>query len=219
MALDNYVNLQAEVADWLNREDLAAVIPTFIALVDSDLKTELRSRIEVAATLNAPAGVASLTLPPDVRVLNNVSIQGVYASFTRGGPLKITTPALLDYYAGLSYNTPGQPRYCTLLEAVDGTKTLTLTPTPDQDYTLNLVYDAVLGPLASNSTNWVLTNHPLVYLYGALLHAAKYLKEDERVATWQAEYEAKLEKLRLDRENLKWGVNTPVARVNRPIGG
>jgi len=37
---------------------------------------------------------------------------------------------------------------------------------------------------ASVSTNWMLTNNPDVYLYGALLEAQPYLMDDARIATW-----------------------------------
>ena len=35
-------------------------------------------------------------------------------------------------------------------------------------------------------TNWLLTKHPDVYLYGALLESAPYTKEDERINVWGA---------------------------------
>ena len=34
MALTNYTELKSNIADFLNREDLTAVIPTFIALAE-----------------------------------------------------------------------------------------------------------------------------------------------------------------------------------------
>jgi hypothetical protein len=37
---------------------------------------------------------------------------------------------------------------------------------------------------ADGDTNWLLTNHPDVYLYGSLVHTAPYLKDDARIALW-----------------------------------
>ncbi len=32
--------------------------------------------------------------------------------------------------------------------------------------------------------NWLLINHPDAYLYGALMEAEPYMKNDQRIATW-----------------------------------
>ena len=37
-----------------------------------------------------------------------------------------------------------------------------------------------------NAANWLLTMAPDLYLYGALMEAAPYLKEDGRIQTWAA---------------------------------
>ena len=64
-------------------------------------------------------------------------------------------------------------------------------PTPDGAYSAILMYYAKIPTLSdSNETNWLLTHHPDIYLYGALLHSAPYLKEDERAQTWAALYTA-----------------------------
>jgi hypothetical protein len=38
--------------------------------------------------------------------------------------------------------------------------------------------------LANNDPNWLLTLAPDLYLYGALLESAPYIKEDGRIQTW-----------------------------------
>jgi hypothetical protein len=53
------------------------------------------------------------------------------------------------------------------------------------------MYYAKIPTLSDSvTTNWLLTYHPDIYLYGALLHSAPYLKEDERASTWAALYSA-----------------------------
>ncbi len=60
-------------------------------------------------------------------------------------------------------------------------------PTPDGSYSAILMYYAKVPTLSdSNETNWLLTHYPDIYLYGALLHSAPYLREDERAQTWAA---------------------------------
>jgi len=51
--------------------------------------------------------------------------------------------------------------------------------------TVEITYYAKLEALDDeNATNWLLSSHPDVYLYSALLHAAPYLQDDPRVSVW-----------------------------------
>jgi hypothetical protein len=59
-----------------------------------------------------------------------------------------------------------------------------LAPTPDAAYTIEMIYRQSIPPLAINSTNWLLALAPDLYLYGALLESAPYIKEDGRIQTW-----------------------------------
>ena len=76
-------------------------------------------------------------------------------------------------------DAPGQPRYFTIFGGE-----LELFPTPDAAYTLEMVYRRLIPPLALNASNWLLINHPDAYLYGALMEAEPYMKNDQRIATW-----------------------------------
>ena len=52
-------------------------------------------------------------------------------------------------------------------------------------YTAELTYCKRVPALSDTATtNWLLTLHPDAYLYGSLLQAAPYLKNDERLQTW-----------------------------------
>jgi len=60
---------------------------------------------------------------------------------------------------------------------------------PDTGYTGELTYYGKIPVLSdSNTSNWLLAYAPDLYLYGALLEATPYLKDDERLATWSSLY-------------------------------
>jgi hypothetical protein len=60
---------------------------------------------------------------------------------------------------------------------------------------------ATLAKLSdANTSNWLLERHPDVYLYGALLQAAPYLRDDERVALWTPLYGQAIEDMILQNE-------------------
>lgn len=63
-------------------------------------------------------------------------------------------------------------------------------PTPDQEYPFEVLYYE-LPPLLDDSiqTNWLTEYAPQLLLYGTLLEATPFLKNDERIATWQQYYD------------------------------
>ena len=45
------------------------------------------------------------------------------------------------------------------------------------------------------ATNWLLTAHPDVYLYGSLREAGIFMQEDERVPLWTAGYKSAVDSI------------------------
>lgn len=65
-----------------------------------------------------------------------------------------------------------------------------VAPTPDVAYPLEVVYYRQLPLLDdTNQTNWLTDIAPQMLLYATLLEASAFLKNDERVATWQGLYD------------------------------
>lgn len=64
-----------------------------------------------------------------------------------------------------------------------------ITPTPDANYPLEIVYYQQPPYLDdSNQTNWLTDYAPNALLYRCLLEAEPFLKNDERLAVWQQLY-------------------------------
>ena len=65
-----------------------------------------------------------------------------------------------------------------------------IAPTPDEAYPFEVLYYE-LPPLLDDSiqTNWLTEYAPQLLLYGTLLEATPFLKNDERIATWQQYYD------------------------------
>lgn len=179
MSFATYTALQSEIADYLARDDLTAKIPSFIALAEAKFNRVLVCKDmeqRSTATLNlASAEPEFLSLPSDYQAMRRLRITSI-ASKPR---LEFATQAFLDDKRFSSGNITGQPRWFTVL----GTE-LELFPTPDAAYTLEMVYRKAIPPLANNAANWLLLAHPDAYLYGALLEAEPYMKNDGRISTW-----------------------------------
>lgn len=66
-----------------------------------------------------------------------------------------------------------------------------IVPTPTINYPWEINYYQQLPYLEdSNQTNWLTNYQPNLLLYRALLEATPFLKNDERIPTWQNMYEA-----------------------------
>ena len=187
--ITNYSNLQTTIADFLNRDDLTSVIPTFIQLAEAQMNRDLRHwRMEVRASGQQSAGDAYMQIPADW-------LETIRFHITDGGtkPLDlISRKALEDKRAG-NENMSGTPRYYTHADSQ-----FELYPTPNQDTNTELLYFAKIPSLSDgNTTNWLLEDAPDVYLYGALLHSAPYLSEDERVGVWAQLYGASVQRLNI----------------------
>lgn len=185
MALTNYSELQSSIADFLNRDDLTTVIPTFISLAEAQFARDLRHyKMENRATSTATGRF--MAKPDDW--LETIRIH-LTSNNTRSLDL-MSAASMADKRAG-SGDTIGIPQYYRHSEAE-----FEFYPTPDSDYDVELLYYQRIPALSdSNTTNWLLTEAPDAYLYGALLHSAPYLADDARTATWAQIYGAAMQRL------------------------
>jgi hypothetical protein len=179
MAISNYTELQTAVENWLARSDLTLRIPEFIALCEAKLNRILFvPKMEVRATTTVDMNSAEpefISLPDDFQSMRRVRLSSV-----TGKPrLNFMSQTQLDDYRFSTENIAGQPIYFTIMG-----DEMELAPTPNEGFTVEMVYRRNIPALASNTTNWLLTAAPDAYLYGALMESAPYIKEDERVAVW-----------------------------------
>jgi len=65
-----------------------------------------------------------------------------------------------------------------------------IAPTPDVAYPIEIIYYEQPQLLDdSNQSNWLTQYAPQLLLYATLLEATPFLKNDERIPTWQAMYD------------------------------
>lgn len=186
MAITNYTNLQSTIADYLNRSDLTSIIPVFVQLAEAQMNRDIRHyEMEARSTGVQDAGDEYMQVPSTWLENIRAHVQG-----TGTTPLDlISRAAMADKRAGAE-DMAGRPEYYCM---ADGQ--FQLYPTPDSEYTIELLFYEKIPDLASNSTNWVIEEAPDVYLYGSLIHSAPYLQEDERAMVWAQMYAAAVQRL------------------------
>jgi hypothetical protein len=178
MALDTFSGLKTTIADYLNRDDLTSIIPSFITLAEAKFNRKLRMR-QMIKRATATIDTQYFAFPADWLqakefILNTNPI--TYMEF-------VTDKQANELRQNLIIAS-GKPEYYTIV----GTQ-IEVIATPDSSYTGELTYYGKIPALSdSNTSNWLLAYAPDLYLYGALLEATPYLKDDERLATWSTLY-------------------------------
>jgi len=182
--LATYSDLQTSISAWLKRSDLDAYIPDFISLCEAKFNRELRiSAMEqrVTATLDEEYE----DLPTDYAEMRSLQITGPY-----GRPLQFMPPE--DLRRRFPEGCVGTPVNYTIIG-----DSLQFGPPPSGSYPLEMVYYTKFEALSDSApTNWMLTNAPDVYLFGSLLEASPYIKNDARIPVWEAKYGQALNSVR-----------------------
>ena len=186
MALSNYGELKTAIADFLNRDDMTAIIPTFVALAEAQIARDLdhwQQERRVTTTLNERFE----NLPTDWLKTVNMYLND-------GSPIKYASVAEIARQKVLSNDTAGKPRLYTI-----NSGQIEFYPAPDEGYTLTMVYRARIPAFSEDTDyNWLLREYPDVYLYAILMQSAPYLQEDQRVATWAQLYSAAVANMNKD---------------------
>tara|TARA_R110002020_G_scaffold4282_2_gene19060 strand:- start:793 stop:1419 length:627 start_codon:yes stop_codon:yes gene_type:complete len=179
MAISNYTELKTAVANWLDRDDLTDRIPEFIALAESRFNRLLRIRaMESKQTASTVSGQQSLALPSRFLQMRNLQINTSPVT-----PMQYVTPEIFDRLYGGSSN--GTPKFYTIIA-----NELQLGPTPDTVQTVEMLFYERFENLSGTvTTNWVITNAPDVYLYGAMLEAEPFIMNDPRVQLWATAFQ------------------------------
>ena len=189
MALGTFTELKDAIADWLDRSDLTARIPDFIALAEARINRELRIRpMEVRSTMYTTVDQQYFNLPGGYIQMRNIQLNTNPTT-----PLEYITPEMLDRLYGST--TTGKPKAYTLIG-----DEIQLAPIPDSAYQVEMAFYEKFTPLGDGSagtvtSNWLTANAPDVLLYGALMEAEPFIKNDERIPVWLNGYSNAINKL------------------------
>ena len=186
-----YDSLVTTIEQYLERNDAAVVdqIPVFITLAEFEIAQQIKTlgQIEVAQ------GVMSIGNPiiqKPARWRKTVSM-----SVTSGGE---KTPVFLRKYEYLTNYNAESPQGLPLYYGDYDYDNWFVSPIPDQGYTFEVLIYQRLQPLSStNQTNWITNNAPNAMLFGALLQAVIYLKDDAR-QIFQQKYDMAMQALKAE---------------------
>ena len=190
MAITSYSTLQTALANWSTRDDLTSILPDLIMKAEQRIRwgsagqfpsRPLRARqMETRATLSLSGEYAGL--PTDF--LEPIKVK-----------LNSDPTAELPYIGRVAFDetfnaaATGKPRAYTIV----GTE-MRFGPSPDTSYTAELWYYKDLTALSTtNTTNWLLTAAPHIYLSGSLVELYAYIKEYEEASVWLGDFAGAIE--------------------------
>lgn len=182
-AVMTYDSLVQDIQQYLERTDAATVdkIPLFIMLCEQKLASDIKFLGNlVVNTSTLIQGEAVIDKPARWRktVSMNITVAG------ERKPVLLRKYEYLRNYWPNATDTSEPKYYCDY----DYTHWF-VAPTPDAAYTFEVLYYERVQPLDSgNQSNWFTQYAPQAMLYGSLLQAMPFLKNDGRIAVWKAEY-------------------------------
>lgn len=172
--ITSYAGLKTEIQNFINKSGLSADVDTFIDLAEAELAKSVRAQNMI---VTASGTVSSNPIPISsspfswFQELRSLSI-------VVGGEDRVLNFISPDLFRGRYADVAtGIPEFYTFMDV-----SLYLDPAPNDTFTYNAVYIQLPKPLSSsNTTNWMLSSHPELYLYTSLFHAAVFIRDAERI--------------------------------------
>jgi hypothetical protein len=174
--ITSYETLLTTVADYLARDDLTTFAPNFVQNWEERFYRDPQNWADWMES-SASITTAAATVPADYLGIKSATLSGGSQPLQR-----VSSTTLLDAFPR---GATGRPRGI----AKQGS-TFIFGPEPDSDYTVTLRYYAKPTVLRNDGdgVNWLITHAPDLCLYGALLEAEPFLKNDGRIAVWRDFY-------------------------------
>jgi hypothetical protein len=170
MAFTDYDELQKEVVNWSHRGDLGKRIPDFITLAENAMYSNDQEVLTVRSMETITTQLTTgqyVDLPTGFESARSVRL----ITGDNGGYLKYQAPEQMRKDVAV-----GRPNFFTIIG-----NQIQFDKAPDSEYTLEIQYYAKLTPLSdTNLTNDILTNHPSIYLFGALTALFAYSLDTEQ---------------------------------------
>lgn len=184
MAITTYSELKAAIADWCPRSDVSTKADEFIDLAESMLKRPPQQSAskklggvrlnKTRATGSLSSGTDTLSLPSDFLELDRLMLTADQL---------ILVPVSPDHLGVKKRTGTGRPVFYAVADVIE------FDVAPDDSYAYSLSYWPYVSSLSdSNTTNFLITNYPDVYLAACMYWCWSYFMDNEQMALWAGRY-------------------------------
>ena len=204
MSITNYTQLKSTIAEFLDRDDLTSIIPTFISLAEAQMSREIR-HYRMVQRSRAQIDSRYTAIPADW-------VETIRFNLTEGNTYRINLTSIADMLQLREErgNEAGTPTHYAHIGA-----SIEVFPNPDAVYEAELMYYEKIPALSdSNASNWLLGIAPDAYLYGALVQSSPYLKDDARMQVFGSLYAGAVRAVNEDNEKARFGGSGLRLRIN-----
>lgn len=181
MSISTYSELKQAVANWTHRADLTAIIPDFIKIAEARINRQFLPRSqEFEVELTTVQGSRYVPVPDGL--INPVGLW-LKAWLPRNKLTKIL-PSQLP----VKTNVTGYPQYWCI-----DNEDIAFDVLAQSAWTFDFRYTKTFALSDENPTNYILTNNPDLYLWGAMYEASVYTKDLEAAGMYAARFEEALD--------------------------
>ena len=192
-AVMTYDSLVNDIQTYLERTDTQTLdkIPQFIMLAEQIIASEIKFLGNLTVATSAMV-TSENVIPKPARWRKTVSMNVTVAG--KRQPVLLRTYEYIREYWPNATSTDVPLFFCDY----DYEHWL-VGPTPAAGYSYEVLYYQRVQPLDSaNQSNWFTQYAPQALLYGTLLQAMPFLKNDERMPMWQSNYDKIIEVLKVE---------------------
>ena len=178
MTIATYSDLQTALQNWTDRSDLSSNVADFITLAESTINKRLRVRQQLTTVTSVPDANGKITIPSDYLAWKRVTWKGS----TPHRELEYVEPTYLSsVFADVPSNTP-------IFFTIEGASFVTM-PIDSVSNIEILYYQKIPALSNSNTTNWLLTANPDLYLAASLVELLAFTEQPELLQAWLAKRE------------------------------
>lgn len=177
MAISNYTELKTSIANWLHHDGVTSELADFVTVGESRINRELRIR-EMEEESNLSISTSSRVAALPTGFLEPIDLYLTPTGNTSRDSLVKCAPEILQVST-----TDAQPYAWT----VDGNEIAFNCPFDSTNYTATLRY-LKAWDIEADTTNWLLTNYPDVYLWAGIVAGSVYLRDEKMLAIGEDRY-------------------------------
>lgn len=186
MALDSFTNLKSAILDWMARSDLSGNVEDWITLGEAGLNRELGA-VEANQTLTGSSGSRQIDVS-SYSIVEPISLFFVDSGSSDERKLVQRSPAHMEYL-----NTSGEPEFWALDNQQDE---INFNRPLDAAYSFRFRYRQRFALSDAAKTNWLLDNHPDVYLAACLVWGGAFVVQPKQILTFKTLLDQELPKVR-----------------------
>jgi hypothetical protein len=186
----SYSTLLTTITDYLARSDLSTFAPNFVQNFEEKFYRQPKNFGRWMETALSSAIASNVVALP-------TGYLGLKYAYVNGSPSTRLERVSLDQLFGRYPRGGATARPCWIARELEN---FVFGPEPDSTYTIKGVYWAkptVMRSYAADAAaHWLIVNAPDLCLYGALLEAEPFCKNDARFPLWKTMYDLALKDYR-----------------------